>query len=108
MWTEKPEAVGRFKNETVQNGIVESGNRVQAIRFVSADSSLRTLYQDVPRVISGNIASKLFFTKYGIDQIVFFVIVSFIVVVVGVLLVRLLAGLLFSSGRVNKPSRERE
>jgi hypothetical protein len=89
-WLEKPEAISRFKSETVQNGIVESRSRVQAIRFVAAESSLWTLYQDLPRVISRNIASKLFFAKYGIDQIVFFVIVSLFVVVVVALLVRFL------------------
>lgn len=74
-WVSTPESVSRFKSEAVQDGIIASNNRSQAIQFVAAEPSRRSIYGDLARVATGDISRGLFFSQRRLGETVLWIAV---------------------------------
>ena len=72
LWTQSPQLASKYSTSQAKNGIVKSGNPSAAILFLTTDTSLFSIYRDLPRILSGEISINLFLAKYNLQQVLLY------------------------------------
>ncbi len=94
LWTQSPQLAGKYTNSQAKHGIVGSGNPNAAILFLTTDTSLFSIYRDLPKILSGEISISLFLAKYNMQQVFLYGVLALLVVL---LVINSLSRLLFGS-----------
>ncbi len=72
LWTQSPQLASKYSTSQAKNGIVKSGNPSAAILFLTTDTSLFSIYRDLPKILSGEISINLFLAKYNLQQVLLY------------------------------------
>ena len=94
LWTQSPQLASKYVTPQAKNGIVKSGDPTAAILFVTTETSLFSIYRDLPKMLSGEISISLFLAKYNLQQVLFYSIFGLLVLL---LLMNFLSRLFFGS-----------
>ena len=76
IWTQRPDIVGKYLGSQSINGIIDANNQSAAISFIASDTSLLSLYRDIPALISGDIPFGLFLAKYQMRNLLIYALIS--------------------------------
>ena len=76
VWTQRPDLTEKYLATQSMNGIIGANNQAAAINFIASDTSLLSLYRDIPALISGDIPFNLFLAKYQFRNILIYAIIS--------------------------------
>jgi len=96
VWAQRPELAEKYMGGQAQQGIIQAKNQAAAINFIASDTSLLSLYRDIPALISGDIPFSLFLAKYQLRNILIYALISIAAVI---LLLAILSRLIFGRRR---------
>ncbi len=94
LWTQSPQLASKYTTPQAKNGIVKSGDPTAAILFVTTETSLFSIYRDLPKILSGEISISLFLAKYNLQQVLLYSIFGLLVLLI---VINFLSRLIFGS-----------